>query len=228
MKVVFEDNFDTLSVSADGKAHGTTWTNHLWYMPANDMKFYYVENSTINILANPNAGCMSAIVSVNSQGEGYAPRFGYFEARIKVPSLSTAWPSWWMINNARLTNPSIPASEFDILEGQGYEPTHYWTTLHSNSSCSCDKANSNNDVSLGIDISKDFHVFGGMWNPKDGNMHWCFDGKVVTTAPKFSTTDGWPMMLILGSQLGHWSYQCDPNTDPKSADMQVDWVRAWQ
>jgi hypothetical protein len=222
MVLTFDDEFADLSVSGDGALDGARWTNHLWYEQPIRSDQYSVADGVLG-LGTGN------LATVNSGGEGFAQKYGYFEARIKVPGGKGTWPAFWLINNDRTRRPNLPASELDIMEGQGVVKTGYFATLHRDSARAGDQANSNNFISAKVDIARGFHRYGALWSPRLRYIVFYFDWRPVSRARKYDTTDLSPMMLILGNGYGDMIGSNAPDSStPHPAFMQVDYVRAYQ
>jgi hypothetical protein len=225
MVLTFDDEFNSLSMSNDGAANGTTWTNHLWYQQP-DSNIASVSNGVLNLSSD---GANNMVATVNSAAQGFSQKYGYFEARIKVPAGQGTWPAFFLISTDHALNGPAPASELDIMEGQGSQPNAYWTTLHRDSAHAGDQQNGNNFVDTGVNLSAGFHTFSALWSPNSNVITWYLDGKEVATAPKYDTTDSSPMEVILGSQIGDMTGTNQPNgSTPNPAVMQVDWVRVYQ
>ena len=87
MVLTFDDEFNSLSLSADGVQDGTTWTSHLWYeQPGVDAN---VQNGVLNLLSD---GQSVNMTTVDSSGQGFTQKYGYFEARIYAPGGTGTWP----------------------------------------------------------------------------------------------------------------------------------------
>ena len=236
MTLTFDDEFDTYSLSNDNVADGTKWTDHLWFAdPRPDL--IGVSNGVLSLTADQNPatnhnGFAGQIASVNEHGQGFTQRFGYFEASIRVPSGQGTWPSFYLINNDRLTgNPNAPDPEIDVIEAQGARPAEYYTTLHLNAVGTPDKTNYPDFVvHAGVDISQGFHRYGMLWDPNSATIDWYYDGQRMLSSPKFSTTDSATDMLVLGSDIGDFGAGGnDPNAStPNAVVMQVDWVHVYQ
>src|ERR1700733_4559281 len=112
MILTFDDEFDSNSTSADNVADNTLWSNHLWYDAA-DPGAISVSNGVLSLASN------GELSSVNSAGQGFAQMYGYFEIDMKVPAGVGTWPAFWLMSQAHAQNAANPASEIDIIEGQG-------------------------------------------------------------------------------------------------------------
>ena len=238
MTLTFDDEFNTASISDDNFANGTNWSDHLWFTDPRP-ELFSVANGVVSITADQNPatnadGFVGQMATVNEKGKGFAQRFGYFEASIKVPGGKGTWPSFYVVNNDRLTvDPDILESEIDVMEAPGVLVDTYLATLHADSFFynKDDVTNAaDNRVPTGDDLSQDFHRYGMLWDPNSPTIDWYFDGQKVLTSQKFSTTDGSPMMVVLGSSVGDFGLggnDVDPST-PNPAVMRVDWVHVYQ
>lgn len=175
------------------------------------------------------SGCM---VSRNA-GVGWSQRFGYFEARIKLPAGYGTWPAFWMLT----TDGNWPP-EIDILErfayapqdtvsttvhtrsatpGYGYNglawypdgPPHYaqgYTFFHSNES----------------DPSNGFHLYGVEWTPE--HIDFYYDRQLVVSMITPDDLKDRPMYLIVNMAATYDSTTW-PNLAPVT--MELDWIRVW-
>jgi beta-glucanase (GH16 family) len=154
-------------------------------------------------------------------------RYGYFEARIQVPSGSGLHSSWWLWPITDLWPPEI-----DIMEVRGSQPTQVNMTTHW----------SENDVHptgptdttftgdhyaestyKGSDFTQDFHVFGVEWTPS--MLIWYIDG-----VERHRTTEHVPQeafWLELDLALDNYGGRVDAST-LLPASMLVDYVRVYR
>jgi beta-glucanase (GH16 family) len=231
MVLTFDDEFTTSSISSDGVANGTKWNNHIWFHSPAPGDFS-VSNGVMNILGDPSDPWAANMMTVNSAGQGFTQEYGYFEADIEVPAGQGTWPSFWGFSENSILGQNVPASEFDILEGQGSAPTYYWSTLHQSTNGAGgvpDATNSNATINSGITLSAGFHRFGMLWDPNSNYVTFYLDGKPMIQVPKWSTTDSSAIALILGSGIGDMIGTNQPNAStPDPADMKVDYVRVYQ
>jgi beta-glucanase (GH16 family) len=233
MVLTFDDEFDRSSISSASGADGTNWTNHIWFHSPTPQDFQ-VSNGVMNVLGNnPNDPWAANMETVDSSGQGFSQKFGYFEADIKVSGGQGTWPAFWMFDANRVTNGNALGQEFDIMEGQGSVANGYFGTIHSdtnNAGGQQDQQNANNFINTGQNIADGFHRFGLLWDPNSPDMTFYFDGKPMSVVPKFADTDQNPMQMILGSgfgDIGLGTNNVNGNT-PIPADVQVDYVRAYQ
>lgn len=136
----FADEFDSLSVSARD-ATTARWTAHTpWHGDFGDAVFtdpepgfpFTVENGVLSITARRDeqgrwrSGLLS---SVDSKTNGFSQRFGYFEARMRLPPGPGLWPAFWLGTNEPRDRVE-PGIEVDVIEHYGHEPSTFLSSLH--------------------------------------------------------------------------------------------------
>jgi beta-glucanase (GH16 family) len=172
----------------------------------------------------------------------FAPVYGRFEIRAKLPSGKGLWPAHWlypqnrdwrmekMMEDAvaegkeRLIPEERPwYSEIDIMEFLGHEPNTLYGTIHY---CSFDgtRRSSSGTWRSSIDYSRDFHLYALEWEPD--SIRWYIDGNLIhATASGIPHS---PHYLILNTAVGgSWP----GNPDSTSAFPQfhdIDFVRVYQ
>jgi len=180
-------------------------------------------------------------------------RFGYIEARIRMPAHSGSWPAFWMMaidpsikippawgttdrdheaaqKLASLARPQFP--EFDIMEYLGHVPDRYTTAIHATDFDGLDYHKP------GPNLGDDWHTYGFDWSPTD--WAFTFDGRIVQQgkAPASFAIDHYPILCLQiggdwfakdASQLSGKTIQ-GWEVDEKSMPwhMDVDYVRVWQ
>jgi beta-glucanase (GH16 family) len=176
-----------------------------------------------------------------STDQRFAPTYGRFEIRGRMPTGKGLWPAYWLypqnrdwameqlmskaIEEKRET--SIPElrpwySEIDIMEFLGHEPTVFYGTLHYTTFSGVRKTSSGKLNT--VDLSKDFHLYVLEWEPNE--IRWYVDGALV-----HKTVQGvphTPHYLILNTAVGgSWPGNPDSTTVfPQFHD--IDYVRIYQ
>jgi len=103
-------------------------------------------------------------------------RYGYYEARMKVPSGAGWHTSFWMMlyNSQGGTGPNVACQEFDVIENDSNHKNSYGVNVHRWKG---------EHISFGgktirtPDLSADFHVFGCEFTP--AVVKYFFDGELV-------------------------------------------------
>lgn len=172
----------------------------------------------------------------------FAPTYGRFEIRAKLPGGKGLWPAHWLYpqnrdwpmetlmaeavanGKERLIPEQRPwYSEIDIMEFLGHEPTVVYGTLHYYS-FEGEKRTSSGTWKGATDFTKDFHVYALEWEPNQ--LRWFIDGQLF-----HATTNGiphTPHYLILNTAVGGaWPGNPDATTVfPAYHD--IDYVRVYQ
>ncbi|WP_159586757.1 glycoside hydrolase family 16 protein [Chelativorans xinjiangense] len=135
MSVSFEEEFDTLSVSAWGP--GTRWIAHTpWSGDFGGARFadpeenpFTVDDGILRIEAKRDAEGewrSGLLASVDPKGNGFAQQYGYFEMRARLPMGPGVWPAFWLIGKDR----SRFTAEIDVIEFYGDKPDGYSSVVH--------------------------------------------------------------------------------------------------
>lgn len=172
----------------------------------------------------------------------FSTTFGYFEARMKLPTQNAMWPAFWMLpeplsttNNRNLYGGWPTSGEIDIMEARGRIANQIGTALHY--SVNNGHRYSNDTANLTFPIS-DWHVYALEWT-KD-YMTWFVDGREVMKLSSsvwynasLNTTASAPFdqpfyMLINLAVGGNYDGGLMPDSDFTQGTMYVDYVRVWK
>lgn len=177
---------------------------------------------------------------VNTSGT-FAPVYGRFEIRARLPGGQGLWPAHWLYPQnrdwamERLMAATVAAgnertipeerpwySEIDIMEFLGHETNVLYGTLHYHT-FEGEKKSTSGTYKGDEDFTKDFHVYLLEWEP--GEIRWFIDGK-----PIHKTNVGiphTPHYLILNTAVGGaWPKNPDESTTfPQYHD--IDYVRVY-
>jgi beta-glucanase (GH16 family) len=157
----------------------------------------------------------------------WVQRYGYFEARMKLPSAPGLWPAFWMMpdrGQGDRQSTSNGGMEFDILEHlTGWGPNRYNIAMHWDGYGKEHKSTGSDRIYVQPD--KDgFIVAGLLWEP--GRLVYYGNGSEVLRfeSPRVANV---PAILMFTMPTGGWDNT--PLDDQKlPADFVIDWVRAWQ
>jgi beta-glucanase (GH16 family) len=151
------------------------------------------------------------------QDNNFAFKYGYVEARVKVPKGQGLWPAFWLLPADGSGPPEI-----DVLEVLGNDTKTSYATVH----WSEDQASKSMSTINSTDFADGFHTVGMRWD-KD-KIEWFYDGQRVK---RFVGTDQIPhMQMFLLANLavgGEWPGNANSTTQ-FPADYQIDWVRVWK
>ena len=152
-------------------------------------------------------------------------RYGYYEARFKVPPGAGWHTSFWMMQHNGMggTGPAAAAQELDVCENDSVKLTNYGVNVH--------KHNPKPHVAIGHktvptpDLSASFHLFGCEFTPE--KVKYFFDGELVQTVDvsKFKHGDQNVWLTTIASNLGG-TRAVDDTKLPSVAEF--DYVRVYE
>jgi len=188
------------------------------HRPITNVDPFTLKNGVLTIQAAKNVeGGLPYTSGVITTQRSFSQTYGYFEARMKMPSGEGAWPTFWLV----AANKDWPP-ELDVVEMVGQRPTVLLATEHD--------AVDGHDVSKHCyptvsDMTQDFHKYGLLWTATD--LTWYFDDNVVchlSTQPSQHT----PMYIIMNLAIGSGGWTGAPSTTtPFPQSLQVDYVRTY-
>mgnify|MGYP001546586143 CR=1 FL=1 len=136
--LTFDDEFDKMSVTGDTGAGP-------WYSPVHtdfggskfrgpqgeDGPVLVRDGNLVIQLYNKNRKWISSNVqSLNSRGQGFAQKYGYFEMRAKFPPGKGVWCGIWLHSSKYFTDTKLHQTEIDIVEAYGATPLGMHSTVH--------------------------------------------------------------------------------------------------
>ncbi|MDB4223151.1 family 16 glycosylhydrolase [Granulosicoccus sp.] len=115
----------------------------------------------------------------------FSQKYGYFEARIKIPNHDGTFPAFWLFHNKRAWE-GTQRTEIDIMENLGHAPWYIYNSAHyfkNVSSSNYGDANflkpaPSGQIYTGTDYSQDYHVYAVKWEP--GRVTWFIDDQQVS------------------------------------------------
>jgi len=203
----------------------------------------YLENGCLRIRSQVRKYGSKEYTSGRLDTEGkFAPVYGRFEIRARLPGGQGLWPAHWLYPQERdwimekMMEDAVAAgkerlipeerpwySEIDIMEFLGHEPTVLYGTIHY---CAFDgvRKSSSGTWRGTIDYTKDFHIYALEWEPD--SIRWFIDGNRI-----HATANGIPHKphyIILNTAIGgSWPGNPDSTTVfPQYHD--IDYVRVYQ
>ena len=191
-KLLWEENFDGKALNekiwnhelGDGCPNICGWGN-------NERQVYTKTNHRLEkgmlIITAKKDGDQYTSTRITTAGKKEF-KYGYMEARAKLPLGQGIWPAFWMLGS-NIKQVGWPlAGEIDILEYVGKEPDMVYTTLHTKATHG-DHASSKKTAFP--EIEEGFHTYGVNWTPEA--IEFFVDGKsVYTFAPKDKPVEVWP------------------------------------
>ena len=241
--LVWEDNFDGTELNPDDwnyEEHEVGWVNHELqeYIPSSDYAYVADGNLVIKPVKEVAADGSVHYISgrVNTQNK-HDIKYGWIEARLKVPAGKGFLPAFWMMPKDEEYYGQWPkCGEIDIMEVLGNSTNTNYGTLHFGEP----HKQQQGSVTLPEgDFASEYHTFAIEWYP--GVIRWYMDGvQYYETSDWFSALDGeeraypapfnQPFHVILNVAVGgDWPGDPDPNLvfDEKTC-MYVDYVRMYR
>ncbi|MBR3075217.1 MAG: family 16 glycosylhydrolase [Bacteroidales bacterium] len=161
--------------------------------------------------------------------------YGWFEARIKLPSGKGTWPAFWMmpVGNDWNTNPWPMCGEIDIMEEVGVVPNEVSSSIHTQDY----NHTKNTQKTHAMTISKaegDYHIYALEWTPDAITTY--VDGKIqlaVTKAQLGSGHNQWPFHYAFYPIFnlawgGDWGGMRGVDESALPITMSIDYIRVFQ
>ena len=233
--LVFEDNFDTKSITEASPKGSVKWYSWPPYGPAGSYSqsiWSIHEMCCVGGILKNEAGWYDRwysgqISSMDKNKTGFAQQYGYFSARMQMPVAGQgAWPSFWL-----MTENSIPSNqgdrlEIDILEWYGNQPNvaqhvvHRWKSAGGEESAYIVRPQI-----PGGNASGQFHIYGCKVAPDFITFY--IDG-IETGKTATPTTYIGPMYVMVAYALGGgWPVTGEPFASKGKSELWVDWVRVY-
>ena len=165
----------------------------------------------------------------------WAQKYGYFEARMKLPKAPGMWPAFWMMPDRGRNLPAGPEKwrrqdtnptgmEFDIMEFlSGWGPNRFTIAQHWDGYQKDHKSNGAGSVYLQPD-AQGFITVGLLWTP--GETVYYGNGKELARWKDPRVSDV-PSHIMFTNVTGGWdNLPLDNKQLPD--DFVIDYVRAWQ
>ena len=264
---VWRDEFDGNSLD------GTKWTalNGGWKDENQQVRSCYtrsdeninVSGGNLNLIGlyKPGATCTGGNTKTGNFTSGFVQtknkayfKYGYIEARIKMPKNKSTWPGFWMSPNNSPYGPGWPDwGEIDIVEAKGSNRQFaasdaHWRDKNTPTGQTGSHRNRQGVIpssKFGTNDTTEWHTYGVKWT--EGKLEYFIDGEWHHTITEFknSNSTGSPngpfdqdFFLRLNLAIGG-NYIDSPWDDPTSsvgaangegfpATMSIDYVRVYE
>ncbi len=185
---------------------------------APDLDPFSLAHGALQIAARPAPPALAAklggrrfISGVISSQPSFAQRYGYFEARAKLPRGKGLWPALWLLPADMSWPPEI-----DIVESIG-DPLVAYMSTHS-------KVLGDHTDVVRL-ASTGFHTFGLSWDARE--LVWYVDGVAAARAPTPPDMDK-PMFFVANLAVGgRWPGAPDASTAFPAA-LEIAYVRIYR
>ncbi|WP_233356066.1 glycoside hydrolase family 16 protein [Henriciella aquimarina] len=236
-EMTFREDFNSLDVSPWGwhdpeeKTDPSRWIAHTpWAGDFGDAVFtdpqdgfpFTIVDGVLRIEAKKDetGQWRSGLLSSDGPDEqGYAQKYGYFEARMKFPPGKGVWPAFWLAGKPV----DGEGGELDVVEYYGHAPGVYHVVSHVWNLDDMDNSWSENVMLEDMgSLTDDFHTYGVL---VDHDMtRYYFDRKLVhetETRKAFRAR----MIMLVNLALGS-GWPIDETPDPSY--LWVDYIHAYQ
>jgi beta-glucanase (GH16 family) len=140
----------------------------------------------------------------------YSFRYGFAEARAKVPAGTGLWSAFWLLPSSHAWPPEI-----DVMEIYGSSPTMVAMTVHYGSSQSVQQQ------FVGPNYSAGYHTFGVDWEPR--SISWYIDGALRQRVDISINT-----RMYLLATLAIEGIEPPNSATPFPSAMAIQWIRVFQ
>lgn len=232
LRPVFMENFDDESISAR-KIGPARWIAHTpWNGDFGDARFidpgpagpFKVKDGMLSITASKDEKgqwTSGLIAAADATGAGSGTRYGYFEARMKMPPGPGTWPAFWLAAQkpAEVSDGNV---EIDVIEYYGQFTSAYQAVLHIWYKDKAKKRGSGQKIDVADhSLVRDFHTYGVDISPR--NITYFLDRKPVWVQPTPPELDV-PMYPLVNLALGSgWPIDRTPNP----STLLVDYVHVY-
>lgn len=237
-QMVFSEDFDELSV-APWLLGDKRWTAHTpWAGDFGDARFmdpgpdgpFRIEDSKLVIRASKNAEGKwesGLLAAADQTGAGFGVRYGYFEARMRMPPGPGTWPAFWLISLKSRSDPR-PKIEIDVLEYYGHRDNAYQVVWHVWFDPPQDDENRGGGVMLNVDagsLIENYNMFGVEVTPETTTFYLNRSPVASFPTPPEHNEYEMPLYPLVNLALGS-GWPIDETPDP--SDLYVDYVRIFE
>ncbi len=241
----FSDEFDSIDFWDAQTQTGQWRTRYIWdrnIIINNELQYYIdpvehgvspfsTDNGILNITADRTPQELIGKVEgqdyvsgVLTSENGFAQKYGRFEASAKVPGGKGLWSAFWLLPSFDQWPEGVAVlPEIDVMENLGNENRTYHTTLHTNQNGKLESHPY--DHTFKTDLTKDFHLYSVVWTPE--KVDWYFDKKWVASHPTPQDFTR-PVHFLLNLAVGG-SWPGNPDRRTKfPATYSIDYVKAFK
>lgn len=231
-KLVWSDEFDGDSLNMDNWTAEIGRGNNGW---GNNEQQYYtgnqenldISNGTLKIHALRSSSYRYTSSRIITKHKKFFT-YGKFEAKMKLPSFTGAWPAFWTLGE-NIDSVSWPAcGEMDIMEAINTDQNVFANLHWSNNGYQADTQGIKYDV---VDKTK-WHTYGMEWEENivkfyvDDNYYQSFPITEAKQMEEFRQDQFILLNLAIGGNLP--GQTVDNTAFPDKSTMEVDYVRVYQ
>ncbi|MEZ2144651.1 family 16 glycosylhydrolase [Bradyrhizobium sp. DN5] len=214
-RLIFNDDFLTLDLSADGEGDHA-WYNNLWYQAPSERDRFRLEGGILTLATRDDRVNMTSIVTVpHKNGRRTIFGHGYFEARLKWPSDPNNFAAFWLFSDAHARGTDGDHwCEIDIYES--FKDDLYLGTVHEwRPKRSTPNPNNYHRLSAPIAVNQ-WNIYGLLW--EKGKVTWYLNNVEQMSATTPEICEAQKLFLILSAQK---------RGGKADQTLSVDWVRVF-
>jgi beta-glucanase (GH16 family) len=259
-QMVWDQNFSAMTTQSQlnavaGSSMGTgTWVCHTpwngdWFPfadPTGTTNPFSVGNGYLDIRVQQNASTSNGfdgytgglLCSMDKYANGFAQKYGYFEASMKTPGGANTWPAFWLCSNAIANGNS---AELDVTESYGNwgagknnspagNPNYTEATWHQWLGAGGQNSNGASELVSNPGLTAGYHTYGVDVEPT--GISWYVDRQKFWTSPIFDAANQ-PLYVLLNLALGGGNYNNSNGTGynwaltPSPSDLDIKYVAVW-
>lgn len=158
-------------------------------------------------------------------------KYGYVEARAKLPEGTGVWPAIWMLPTTWEYGGWPASGEIDIMEHVGYNPDLIYGTVHTEAFNHGIGTQKGDSIQV-ADVQNEFHTYAIDWSPE--KIDFLVDDEVYHTFHNEGTgSEAWPFdqpfhLLMNIAVGGNWGGTRGVDESIWPQRMEVDYVRVYQ
>ena len=235
-KLVWHDEFSTRTINSGRWTFQTAdagWVNHELQTYVNGRspkgtKVAESSNGTLKIYTFKEDDKVYSARMYGRKLTGF--KYGYIEARIKLPKGKGTWPAWWMFPVDSSNWPDC--GEIDIMEEVGVDPNLVSSSFHCKAYNHPNHTQKTHEMYC-VGAEEGFHIYAIEWT--EDYMRTYVDGKeqLYFENDHQDNNDTWPFNKAFYPILnvawgGDWGGYKGIDETALPLTMEVDYVRVWQ
>lgn len=224
-RLIMQDEFNgsSLNTAMWAPQRGPSYSYGDPYNPQYEDAYYVANNPKVqngSLVLTLNQGSTNGYPyssGMVQNGRNFNYKYGYTEARIKVPGNTGVWPAYWTLPAP--VDQSWPP-EIDIFEFGLSSQTRPSFNYHYGSSSNHQQSGLTLYGSPSVNYTQDYHVYGMLWTPTKIQVY--IDGAPGPSYTNSANITSIPQYLILNLGLKKGAVV------PSGTAMYIDYVRVWQ